>query len=103
VDSDSAAPSPEFETLGWYSPRDAERLLNAFEEAGVPYQTEVSGGAGSVFVQTDRGLIVSVEAKHRQKAYQLHTELFGDASPNFDSAFFREHPPEITPDTHEQV
>jgi hypothetical protein len=103
MDNEADTDSPEFEMLGWYSPRDAERLLTALEGAQIAYRTEATGGTGTIFVQTDHGLVISVESTRGGQAHELHAQLFGDALPNFESTFFSDHPPEIAPDDEKQV
>ena len=103
MDPEEHAEDDECETLGWYSPRDAEQLLNALDDAQVANRAEASGGTGSIFVQTDHGLMISVEPAGRDKAHELHAQLFGDALPNFDSSFFRDASPDAKTEDDEQV
>jgi hypothetical protein len=86
-------PERDFEPLGWYSPGDARRFLEALESAGIEFHTEVTGGAINVLVAADPGLMISVDAARRDEAVAVHTSLFGDALPNYESGWFQEHPP----------
>jgi hypothetical protein len=83
----------KFESLGWYSPGDATRFLEALENAGIEFHTEVIGGPINILLDADRGLMISVEAARRNEAVALHTSLFGDALPNYESSWFQQHPP----------
>jgi len=83
-----------FDELGWYSPGDAKRLLQLLQDSGVEYRTRVVGGSINILVDADRGIMISVRSTQAEQAHRAHVELFGDGLPNFDSAYFRDHPPE---------
>jgi hypothetical protein len=103
MDPEEHTQDDQFETLGWYSPRDAERLLNALDDAQIAHRAKATGGTGAIFVQTDHGLVISVEVAERDKAHELHVKLFGDALPNFESAFFRDDPRKTTSSDDKEV
>jgi hypothetical protein len=95
---DEHTPEEGFDSLGWYSPGDAERLLEVLQGSGIEYRTEVVGGPINILVGADRGIVISVRSAQSEQAHRAHAGLFGDGLPNFDSAYFREHPPEAQND-----
>lgn len=93
-------PPEEFFELGTYSIVDLERLLPALDAAEVEYQVELRDGLseitpfvasmGGAFGQGARGT-VKVASDEKEKVRKIHTDLFGDCLPNYDSEFFRDH------------
>jgi hypothetical protein len=77
--------------LGRYRPHDASRLLERFERAGILFRADPLragyGGSNGPTVSID----VRVDARRSVEAADIHRDLFGDALPNYDSSFFREH------------
>jgi len=93
-------PADEFFELGTYSVVDLERLLAALDAAQVDYRVELRDGVseitpfaasmGGAFGQSAQGTVrIAPDAK--EKVRKIHTDLFGDCLPNYDSEFFREH------------
>lgn len=77
----------EYETLGWYQPEEAFKLLKRFEDADVLAQIEQSTGsddANAVWGELGRGfgiasqVLISIHSSCREKAHQIHGELFGN-------------------------
>jgi hypothetical protein len=76
-----------YETLGWYQPEEAFKLLKRFEDEDVLAQIEQSTGsddANAVWGELGRGfgiasqVLISVHSSCREKAHHIHRELFGD-------------------------
>ncbi|MEY2501366.1 MAG: hypothetical protein QOI07_1700 [Verrucomicrobiota bacterium] len=90
----------EFVELGTYSVMDLERLLPALDAAEVNYRVELRDGVkeitpfvagmGGAFGQGARG-IVRIAPNEKEIVRKIHTDLFGDCLPNYDSEFFRDH------------
>jgi hypothetical protein len=79
----------EFVTLGSFSPRDAEKLLERFEEAAISFrlrERKPDPQPGPT-----AGVDISVESARAADAARIHAELFGDGLPNYESSFFRDH------------
>ncbi|MEY2573597.1 MAG: hypothetical protein QOJ87_1810 [Verrucomicrobiota bacterium] len=90
----------EFVELGTYSVMDLERLLPALDAAEVNYRVELRDGVGEItpfvagmggaFGQGARGT-VRIAPNEKEIVRIIHTDLFGDCLPNYDSEFFRDH------------
>jgi len=86
----SKAPEEEdFAWLGSYAPRQASKLLERLEQAGIAFRAQP--------LRPDRGdegptatIDISVDSPLSSEAAQIHRELFGDELPNYDSSFFRD-------------
>jgi hypothetical protein len=94
-----AADASNFEYLGYYSPPDAAKLFTAFEAANIEFRAEFFDGTntiGSISAADDGGfgqaaqVLIRVDPEQRESVNKVHSELFGDCLPNYDSAFFRE-------------
>ncbi len=76
--------------LGRYSPHEASKLLERFEQAGVTFSAQPLragyGGSNGPTVSID----ISVDPARSNDVDKIHRELFGDALPNYDSSFFRD-------------
>lgn len=84
---DSDPPTADgFVALGSYSPKEAEKLLECFEQNGIAFQAQPRKSAS--YLNTD--ILVSVDLRQASEADQIHRDLFGDGLPNYDSSFFRE-------------
>ena len=92
-----------FEYIGYYTPSDAEKLIDAFTQAGIEYRADVIdhtadpatplghfGGTFSAAVQ----ILLRGSVDRREEIRQIHAKLFGDCLPNFDSSFFKTRPPD---------
>ena len=101
--SHNTPPEEGFEYLGYYTPPDAEKLFEAFTQAGIEYRADVIdhtanpatplGHFGGTFSQPVQ-ILVSGSVDRREEIHQIHAKLFGDCLPNFDSSFFTGHPPD---------
>jgi hypothetical protein len=79
----------KFAWLGSYSPKEAAKLLERLQQAGIPFRAQPKKPLpepGPTAV-----LYVSVESARASEAAKIHRELFGDGLPNYESSFFREH------------
>jgi len=81
---------PDFTPFGQYSPREASKLLERFEKAGIAFQAEPMnagrpGGRGPTTT-----ILIRVDPARSSEANRIHCDLFGDGLPNYDSSFFRE-------------
>ena len=89
--------SDEFLLMGTYSIVDARKLLTALESQGVDHRVEFRDGAadivpalsyfGGAFGQAAQAT-VRVAPDHKELADRIHTDLFGDCLPNYESTFF---------------
>jgi hypothetical protein len=77
----------DYETLGWYQPEEAFKLLKRFEDEDVLAQIEQSTGsdnANAVWGDLGRGfgiasqVLISIHSSCRDKAHDIHRDLFGD-------------------------
>ena len=90
-------PEEGFEFIGYFSPSDAAKLFSAFERAGIDYRADFFDGVDSItptlayrggsFGQNAQILIQAAHNRLEEVA-RIHTELFGDSLPNYDSTFF---------------
>jgi hypothetical protein len=76
-----------FLVLGTYSPHEAKKLLACFERDGIAFRAQPQ--KSGYYLSTE--IVVRVEPQRAGDAAKIHRELFGDALPNYDSSFFREH------------
>jgi hypothetical protein len=76
-----------YEPLGWYEPEEALKLLKRFDDEGVFAQIDQSAGgddASAVWGSLGHGfgtasqILISVKDSCREKAQQIHRELFGE-------------------------
>jgi hypothetical protein len=89
----------QFESFGYHSPPDAEKLLVAFEAAGIRYRTDCLDGTstmapiiaatGGRFGQAAQ-VLISIDPANREDVGKIYSELFGDGLPDYDSLFFKE-------------
>jgi hypothetical protein len=87
-----------FDVLGYYSPLEAERFLDALQKAGIAHLAEVRdqtlemtpirSNLGGFFGQGVQ-MLISAESTRRDDVSRIHEALFGDCLPNYDSSFFR--------------
>jgi hypothetical protein len=92
-----------FEYIGYYAPPDAEKLIEAFTQAGIEYRADVIdrtadavtplGHFGGTFSRSVE-ILISGSVDRREQIHEIHARLFGDCLPNFDSSFFKTHPPD---------
>jgi hypothetical protein len=86
----SEAPFGEdFVWLGSYAPRQASKLLERFEQAGIAFRAQPLMPDGGDYGPTAT-IDISVDSPRSAEAAQFHRELFGDELPNYDSSFFRD-------------
>ena len=95
----------EFEYIGYYSPSDAEKLIEAFTREDIDYRAEVVdhtanpltslGHLGGLYSGATQ-ILLSGSVARREDIQRIHESLFGDCLPNFDSSFFNSHPPDET-------
>jgi hypothetical protein len=75
--------------LGRYSPQEAAKLLERFEQAGIPFRTHPRrpfpqpGPSVTVDIAVDSARIDEVE--------RITRDLFSDGLPNYESSFFGAH------------
>lgn len=90
-------PAEEFVLMGSYSIVDARKLLSAFDSAELEYRAEFNDGVSNINPVLAEGggsfgqaaqVTVSVAAPQKEQADRIHTDLFGDCLPNYDSTFF---------------
>jgi hypothetical protein len=90
-------PAEEFLLMGTYSIVDARKLLSGLDSAEIEYRVEFNDGVANIGpLQAESGgafgqaaqATVSVAAAQKQQADRIHTDLFGDCLPNYDSTFF---------------
>ncbi len=76
-----------YETLGWYQPGEAFKLLKRFDDEGVYAQIDQSTGsddASAVWGDMGRGfgiasqILISIHSSCREHALRIHRDLFGD-------------------------
>jgi hypothetical protein len=76
-----------YETLGWYQPGEAFKLLKRFDDEGVYAQIDRSTGsddASAVWGDIGRGfgiasqILISIHSSCREHALRIHRDLFGD-------------------------
>ena len=81
----------KFVWLGRYSPHEASKLLERFEQVGIAFLAQPLragyGGSNGPTVCLD----ISVDPARGPKVDQIHRDLFGDGLPNYESSFFRNH------------
>lgn len=78
-----------FECVGWYSPSEARRLMEALDEARIEmwahFEDGMSGGGAMNAAFGSFGasaqVLLAVEATQRVAANDIHTRLFGDGLP----------------------
>jgi hypothetical protein len=95
--ADDMEQDDEFPVMGTYSIVDGHRLLEALEKGGIDFEVEFRDGAaditpfqsytGGKFGQAAQ-VTVRVAPNDRERAEQLHADLFGDCLPNYDASFF---------------
>ena len=82
----------DFVLLGKYSPQDAAKLLERFEQAGIAFRTQPSRPLPQP--GTPMTLIISVHSARSNEIDQIHRDLFGESArrglPNYESSFFRD-------------
>jgi hypothetical protein len=72
---------------GSYSPHEAAKLLECFEEDGIVFRAQPVRHS----YHPRMTVAVSVDSQRAGDADRIHQELFGDGLPNYDSSFFRNH------------
>jgi hypothetical protein len=75
--------------LGTYSPREASKLVQRFQDAGITF-TATPRGPGYESAGPTITLQIRVDPARSAEVAQIHRELFGDGLPNYDSSFFRD-------------
>ena len=98
-------PDEGFEYIGYYTPPDAEKLIEAFTKAGINYRADVVdrtaseatplGHLGGLYSGSTQ-ILLSGSVARRDEIHRIHESLFGDCLPNFESSFFNTHPPDET-------
>jgi hypothetical protein len=63
------------------------KLPERFEQSDISFQTQRK----TMGYDLTSAILVSVDPKGANDAAEIHRDLFGDALPNYDSAFFRKH------------
>ena len=76
----------DFVLLGGYSPREASKLLERFEQSGIAFRTKQKTMPSDL----TSAILVSIDPVRSNDAVEIHRELFGDGLPNYDSSFFRD-------------
>ena len=103
MSSQNTAPDDNFDYIGYYSPSDAEKLIQAFTRAKIDYRVEVVdhtqdaatplGHYGGLYSGSTQ-ILLSGSTARREEIQHIHESLFGDCLPNFDSSFFDTSPPD---------
>jgi hypothetical protein len=78
----------EFVELGSFSPRDAEKLLECFEQAAISFRLRERKPLPQP--GPTAAVDISVDSARAADAARIHAELFGDGLPNYESSFFRD-------------
>jgi hypothetical protein len=79
-----------FVFLGYYTPREASKLLECFEQNNITFYAQPRR-MGTVNISAGVTLLISIDPKRSDDVEKIHQELFGDGFPNYDSSFFRDH------------
>jgi len=74
-----------FVILSSYSPHEASKLLERFEQQGIAFRTQTK--KTRYFLKTE--ILISVDLRQASDAAKIHRDLFGDGLPNYDSSFFQ--------------
>ena len=77
----------DFVVLGSYSPREATKLLQRLEQAGIAFRTQDRKPLPQP--GPTAAIDISVDSARASEVAQIHRDLFGDGLPNYDSSFFR--------------
>jgi hypothetical protein len=101
MSSKNTGPAEGFDYLGYYSPSDAEKLIQAFDRANIVYRVEIIdhtadaatplGHCGGLYSASTQ-VLLSASTARRDEIQHIHESIFGDCLPNFDSSFFATHP-----------
>lgn len=83
------SPESDFVLLGSYSPRDAAKLLERLEKAGIAFRTRDRKPLPEP--GPTAAIDISVDAGRASEVAQIQRDIFGDALPNYESSFFRDH------------
>jgi hypothetical protein len=78
----------DFVLLGSYPPREAAKLLERFNQAGIAFRTQPRSPPPE-----PRPMVVidiSVDSTRASEVAQIHRDLFGNGPPNYRSSFFPE-------------
>lgn len=79
---------PDFVWLGRYYPPEASKLLEQLDLAGIEFLAIPVTNRG---VSRPESVIeISVDPNRSDEVRQIHSDLFGDGLPNYDSSFFRD-------------
>jgi len=97
MSSPDTPPEDGFDYIGYYSPSDAEKLIEAFTRAGIDCRVHVVdhtadaitplGHHGGLYYDSTQ-ILLSASSARREEIRRIHESLFGDCLPNFDSSFF---------------
>jgi len=79
-----------FVLLGYYSPREASKLLERFEQNNIGFHAQPRR-MGTVNTSAGVTLLISIDPERSGDVEKIHRELFDDGFPNYDSSFFRDH------------
>ena len=103
MSSQETPANDDLEYIGYYSPSDAEKLIEAFTREDIRYRAEVVDRTGNELTALGHlaglysgstQILLSGSIARRQEIQRIHESLFGDCLPNFDSSFFNIHPPD---------
>ena len=93
------ASEEELEQLGYYSLADGAKLFDAFEAAAIDYGADLVDSNGAITPALSRmggafgnavRVLISIDPRRREDVQRIHSELFGDCLPNYESSFFKE-------------
>jgi len=89
----------DLEYLGYYSPADGAKLIDAFEAADIDCAAGLADSTGAItpalsllggtFGQAVQ-VLISIDPTRREDVNRIHKDLFGDCLPNYDSSFFKQ-------------
>jgi hypothetical protein len=79
----------DFVLLGSYAPRDAAKLLDRFEQAGIAFRTRERKPLPEP--GPTAAIDISVDSTRASEVSQIQRDVFGDTLPNYESSFFRGH------------
>ncbi|HZS18493.1 MAG TPA: cupin domain-containing protein, partial [Candidatus Udaeobacter sp.] len=79
----------EFVVIGIYTPRDARKLLQRFEQANIAFRARERQALPEP--GPTAGIDISVESSRASEVGQIQRAVFDDTLPNYESSFFHGH------------
>ena len=79
---------PKFAWLGRFPPHEAAKLLERFQQAGIPFRMEAKRPLPQP--GPTAALDIYVDSERSSEAAKIHDDLFGNGLPDYGSSFFRD-------------